>query len=105
MLVAKSMRLAALAGAGAGALLLAGCDGARGGVYGCEDHVDSSVDTVELKGGRIIVTNYHVPGDAPNGPYQIRDGKLTAEINGRKLEGTFAPDGALTINGLTCKKR
>jgi hypothetical protein len=83
---------------------LAGCE-RYGGTYVCSDHVDSSVDTMTFGGGKVTVTNYHVPGDKAEGPYKVSGDSFTATIKDAKVSGRFDGKGGVEVYGQTCKKK
>jgi ABC-type glycerol-3-phosphate transport system substrate-binding protein len=83
---------------------LAGCE-RYGGTYVCTDHVDSSVDTMAFSGGKVTVTNYHVPGDKAEGPYKVSGDTFTATIKDAQVRGRFDGKGGVEVYGQTCKKK
>lgn len=91
----------------ASGLALAGLGGCEryGGAYTCDNHVDSSVDTMQFGGGKLTVTNYHVPGDKADGPYSVTGDTFTATIKGQKVTGRFDGKGGVEVFGQTCRRK
>ena len=85
-------------------LSLAGCE-RYAGAYVCNDHVDSSLDTMQFSGGKLTVTNYHVPGDRAEGPYKVAGDTFTATIKDAKISGRFDGKGGVEVYGQTCRKK